>query len=124
MTPELSSSLVPPKVAKAISLPVTETPSIWSCAGLPAGWLLARELIVALPRMMMPPQRPTSLMPRLPLRLSSSEVKMIGALAVPSAMIFEPRVMMSAAAPAPVETLPLITVPASMVRVALLITKV
>ena len=51
--------------------------------------------------------------------LSITEVKMIGWLAVPSAMIFAPLEMISADAKEPVPVLPLMMVPGCIVSVAL-----
>ena len=75
----------------------------------------AGSLIGALPNIKIPPQSPAAL-PPIPPVFGLYEVKTIGCVCVPSAIILAPRVITKAVA------FPLIIVPGSIVRVALLVT--
>ncbi len=93
ITPELSASSVPPKVTAGVM------PSI---VGLEA-------FTFALPRRITPDQSPSSLAPT-----ACAEVKMIGLVAVPTALILPPLSMIRAAL---VALSPMIIVPAGIVSV-------
>ena len=67
---------------------VVGTPSMVLVSGELSALLLPFELIGALPRMINPPQSPLSSFVREPLSLI--EVKTIGALSVPTALILAP----------------------------------
>ncbi|MNE50478.1 hypothetical protein D3C80_1450550 [compost metagenome] len=77
-------------------------------------WIPPKEFIGAFPKIIIPPQSPGFL-----LFISFSDVKTIGSVSSPSATILEPLVITSVPQ---VLSSPLMTVPGSIVRVALLVT--
>ena len=96
---------------------VVGTPSMVLVKGVLSALLPPLELIGALPRMINPPHKPLSSLPRL-LPVSFTEVKTMGLAAVPAALIFAPWVTIRAGAESAVPTSALMVVPASIVRVA------
>ena len=121
--PELSATSVPP-YKPLVS--VVGIPSIASS--------FSEEFIVDLPSNISPPHNPLKFVARLPplqvsvpvlsLAISStSDVKIIGSVAVPLAIILPPLATISAAAFSPVPAAPFTIVPASIVKVCPLFTK-
>ena len=100
--PELSLSLLPP-------YSVFDVGAIPSMLATPPGWLLT-----ACPKITSPPQSPSALLPT-----GSLEVKTIGCVSVPSAIILQPLVMIKVPC---VDKSPLITEPGNIVKVAPLVT--